>query len=119
MDTSTEKYNQKEKIKPFVKWAGGKGQLLNNIREIYPKNLGSKITKYAEPFVGGGAILFDILTNYELDSIYISDINEELINTYITIRENVDNLILLLEKYQTEYIPLDTENRKFYYYNNK
>lgn len=117
--SENKKNNKKESIKPFLKWAGGKGQLLDNIRKIYPKDFGTKITKYAEPFVGGGAVLFDILANYELDSIFICDKNKELINTYITIRDNVEDLILLLEKYQTEYIPLDTENRKLYYYDKR
>jgi DNA adenine methylase len=49
--------------KPFVKWAGGKAQLLRKIRENYPIELGWRISKYAEPFVGGGAVLFDILNN--------------------------------------------------------
>lgn len=69
-------------LKPFVKWAGGKGQLLNNIRKMYPTELGKSINKYCEPFVGGGAVLFDILSNYNLEAIYINDINVELINTY-------------------------------------
>ena len=47
-------------MKPFVKWAGGKGQLVSEIRKKYPAELGKSIKKYAEPFVGGGAILFDI-----------------------------------------------------------
>jgi DNA adenine methylase len=45
----------------FIKWAGGKGQILPEIRRAYPAGLGTTITKYAEPFVGGGAVLFDIL----------------------------------------------------------
>ena len=70
-----------EMVKPFLKWAGGKRQLISEIMAYYPFEK-SKITKYAEPFVGGGAILFDILNKYELDSIYISDTNFDLINTY-------------------------------------
>ena len=54
-------------IKPFVKWAGGKGQLVSEIRKKYPAELGKNIKKYAEPFVGGGAVLFDVLNSYELD----------------------------------------------------
>ncbi len=101
-------------VKPFLKWAGGKGQLLKEIEKYYPFKDGT-ITKYAEPFVGGGAVLFDILNKYNLEEIYISDINTELINTYISIREHIDELISLLFIYQNEYIPLDTMNRKKYY----
>ena len=56
-------------MKPFVKWTGGKGQLVSEIRKKYPAELGKTIKKYAEPFVGGGAILFDVLNNYELDEV--------------------------------------------------
>ncbi len=101
-------------VKPFLKWAGGKGQLLKEIEKYYPFDNGT-ITKYAEPFVGGGAVLFDILSKYDLEQIYISDINAELINTYVIIREHIGELIELLEKYQREYVPLETENRKSYY----
>ena len=100
--------------KPFVKWAGGKGQLLKEIEKYYPFDNGI-ITKYAEPFVGGGAVLFDILSNYNLEEIYISDINAELINTYVIVRDYIEELIKLLKKYQLEYVPLDTEDRKSYY----
>lgn len=100
-------------VRPFLKWAGGKGQLLNKIELIYPFD--ENITKYAEPFVGGGAVLFDILNKYDLDEIYISDINLELINTYNVIQNNIDELIYLLWEYHHEYIYLDEEDRKMYY----
>lgn len=103
-------------VKPFVKWAGGKGQLLGNIRNTYPTELGKSITKYAEPFVGGGAVLFDILSTYKLKEIYICDINAELINTYKIIRDNVADLVSLLDQYQNEYVPMNTESRKKYFY---
>ncbi len=103
-----------EKAKPFLKWAGGKGQLLGEIKKYYPFD-GNKITKFAEPFVGGGAVLFDILNKYELEAVYISDNNPELVNTYVVVRDNVDSLIEILAKYQKEYLPLDTERRKVYY----
>lgn len=101
-------------VKPFLKWAGGKGQLLKEIEQYYPFENG-KITKYAEPFVGGGAVLFDILSKYDLEEVYISDINAELVNTYKIIRDDVDSLIKLLLDLQDEFIPLDTEHRKAYY----
>ena len=116
IDARSTRYNDngEKTVKPFLKWAGGKGQLLKEIEKYYPFNNGT-ITKYAEPFVGGGAVLFDILSQYDLEQIYISDINAELINTYIIIREHVEELIGLLTKYQSEYVPLETENRKSYY----
>lgn len=103
-------------MKPFLKWAGGKTQLIHEIQKYYPFD--NKIIKYAEPFVGGGAILFDILSHYDIEDIYISDINTELINTYMIIRDNINELIDLLEMYQMDYILLDIEKRKEYY-NNK
>ena len=65
--------------KPFIKWVGGKSQLLEEIREKYP----SKIEKYCEPFVGGGAVLFDVLSKFQPKEILINDINKELINKEI------------------------------------
>ena len=61
--------------------------------------------------MGGGAVLFDILSKYDLKQIYISDINAELINSYIVIREYITELVELLRKYQSEYVPLDMEER--------
>ncbi|MGM9937084.1 MAG: DNA adenine methylase [Candidatus Ornithomonoglobus sp.] len=101
--------------KPFVKWAGGKGQLIKEIEKHYPFD-GESITKYAEPFVGGGAVLFDILNKYDLEEIYISDINKELINAYTVVRDNIDTLIELLSEMQDKFVPLDNDRRKEYYY---
>ena len=106
--------NDKKKVKPFLKWAGGKGQLLSEIETYYPFENG-KITKYAEPFVGGGAVLFDILSKYDLEEVYISDINAELINTYRIIRDDIDELVAMLVAMQSEFVPMDTEHRKIYY----
>ncbi len=106
--------NDSKKVKPFLKWAGGKGQLLSEIEQYYPFKNGT-ITKYAEPFVGGGAVLFDILSKFNLKEIYISDINAELINTYRMIRDDIDNLIDILKKMQADFVPADTEYRKEYY----
>lgn len=99
---------------PFLKWAGGKGQLVSEIEKYYP--FGDKrINKYAEPFVGGGAILFDILNKYSLDEVYISDINAELINTYHVIRDNPNEIINTLYSMQSDFLPLDSSKRKNYY----
>ncbi|NLB62397.1 MAG: DNA adenine methylase [Clostridiales bacterium] len=102
--------------KPFVKWAGGKSQILDDIRAKYPAELGKGITRYAEPFVGGGAVLFDILNRYTLESVYISDINRELITAYTVIRDNADALIDSLYIMQCDYWQANEETRKIYYY---
>ena len=110
------RYNSidEKNVKPFLKWAGGKGQLLKEIEKYYPFE-NDVITKYAEPFVGGGAVLFDILSKYDLSEIYISDINAELINTYVIIREHLEDILEFLRKYQKEYVILEKEERKSYY----
>lgn len=116
MDARSTRYNKKEgkNIKPFLKWAGGKGQLLREIEKYYPFE-NSAITKYAEPFVGGGAVLFDILDKYDLEEVYISDVNAELINAYRIIRDDIDELVTMLQVMQDEFIPMDADERKFYY----
>lgn len=105
-----------KRMKPFIKWAGGKGQLIEEIKALYPIGFGDKIRRYAEPFVGGGAVLFDILNAFDLDEIYISDTNAELMNAYRVLRDNASELITMLTRYQTQYLPLDDDRRKDYYY---
>lgn len=103
-------------VKPFIKWVGGKTQLLDNISKKYPTELGKSINKYCEPFIGGGAVLFDILSKYNLTEIMINDINPELINTYIQIRDNVHNLIVKLKTLQEMYWKYDSAQRWDYFY---
>ena len=107
------------KLKPFIKWAGGKTQLLNDIKLKYPKELGYSINRYCEPFVGGGAILFDLLSHYSFSEIIINDINAELINTYKQIRDNINILISYLKIIQNEFLSLSIEEKKLYYYDKR
>ena len=118
IDKRTVRYEKSQRIelKPFVKWVGGKGQLVGELEKLIPANDEKVLTKYAEPFVGGGALLFNILSKYSFDEIFISDINAELINAYQVVRNNVDELIALLSDIQTSYLPLDDEKRKEFYY---
>lgn len=117
-DTVTPQRGKEKKYtaKPFVKWAGGKGQLLETIRNRYPAGLGSTITKYAEPFAGGCAVMFDILNRYNMDAVFINDRNAELINAFRIVKSNVEALIPMLALYQSEYLPLDNVGRKQYYH---
>lgn len=104
-------------IKPFLKWAGGKGQLLNKIRPLYPQGLGNQINKYVEPFIGGGAVFFDIISSCKLDKYIINDINKELINTYKAIQQDIHSLLEYLSKITSYYKKLSTEERNLFYYN--
>ncbi len=115
-DARTSRYNEIDdtRIKPFLKWAGGKSQLLDEVTRYYPF-ADASITKYAEPFVGGGAVLFNVLRTYRLKEVYISDINAELINAYVVLRDNATTLIAMLKDMQHEFIPLSVELRKQYY----
>jgi DNA adenine methylase len=103
-------------IYPCLKWAGGKRQLLPIISKYYSFDT---CTKYVEPFVGGGAVLFDILNKYDLEEIYISDINENLINLYIIIKDYPTELIKELKKLDKDYKICDILNKKQHFLNRR
>lgn len=81
-------------ISPFVKWVGGKRQLMDSIIEAMPKNI--KNYNYVEPFIGGGAVLF----NLQPSKAIINDINSELINVYEVIKDNLNELLIDLHKHE-------------------
>ena len=109
-----------EKIRPFVKWAGGKGSLIPQLNNFYPYELKNGIIeRYIEPFVGGGAVLIDILQKYDVQEAYAFDINKDLINCYNVIKSNVEDLITNLKQMETEYLQLEQEERKNYFYNKR
>ena len=105
--------------KPFLKWAGGKTQLIEQIKEQLPDTIQTEPFTYIEPFVGSGAVLFWMLEEYpNLEKAIINDINQDLTNSYLTIKHNVDDLIDILRKWEVEYHNLaeDQEAKKEYYY---
>ena len=97
------------RARPFIKWVGGKTQLLDDIKKILPRDLSRRDEMtYIEPFVGGGAVLFWILQEYpNITRAIINDINAELICTYRVIKYDVENLIFELNRLQNEYLPLN------------
>ena len=103
-------------LKPFVKWAGGKTGLLAQLRRAYPPELGTTVRRYCEPFVGGGAVLFDILSSYTLDEVYICDSNREIINVYRAVQCGVEELTARLKLLQQCYHALDSNGRQALYY---
>jgi DNA adenine methylase len=85
--------------KPFVKWAGGKRQLMSELEKNFPTKFGT----YLEPFLGGGAVMFDLLAkNYNLKC-NISDLNSDLVLAYVTIRDRLEKLIESLENHSKNY----------------
>jgi len=90
-----------EKPKPFVKWVGGKRQLLKQFRDLGlypPENFDPIKNTFFEPFVGGGAVFFDLLP----ETAYLSDLNNELVVTYNVIKNDVENLIKSLKKHKLD-----------------
>lgn len=94
--------------KPFVKWAGGKRQLLPVITSHIP----SKFERYFEPFLGGGAVFFSFVSKERKTKWFISDLNSDLILSYVTIRDKVKELVLSLENHAENYC----KNQSTYYY---
>ena len=116
-DKRAAKYETKQvQLKPFIKWAGGKSQLVDRIKQLFQQESPGRLTKYAEPMVGGGALLFNILSLNIFEQVYICDINAELINAYNVVKYNADALIDKLNAMQLNFLPMDENGRKYYYY---
>lgn len=103
--------------KPFLKWAGGKSQLLAEIDNRLPDELKTgRINTYIEPFVGGGAVFFHIAQNYEtINHYYLFDINQDLVNCFNKIKTNVDDLIDELCSLETVFLSKRSGRKDFYY----
>ena len=106
-----------KKGKPFIKWVGGKTQLIDSIENTLTKDFERREDlTYIEPFVGGGAVLFWILQKYpNIKKAVINDINPDLTTAYKTIKTNPKELIIELRSIADEYLPLSEEKRKDYY----
>lgn len=103
--------------KPFLKWAGGKGQLLNQLSEHLPARIHREPFTYIEPFVGGGAMLFFMLQHFgNIKRAIINDVNEDLILAYQTIKNDVEALICRLEAVEKDYLKIDPNQRSNLFY---
>lgn len=102
---------------PFLKWAGGKSQLLPVIGVNYPQEFtNGDITTYVEPFVGGGAVFFDIQNRFELKKSILIDTNPDLVLTYQVIQNDVHGLIQTLDGMEKAYHASDPEEQKAMFY---
>ena len=97
--------------KPFLKWAGGNGQLLSQLSEHLPERISKEPFTYIEPFVGGGAMLFYMLQHFgNIRKAVINDVNEDLILTYRIIKDNVEALIANLNRLKKDYLAITDQN---------
>lgn len=104
--------------KPFLKWAGGKTQLLEQFEKYFPIELkDGRINSYYEPFLGSGAVFFYVIQKYSIKKAILSDINEELIVTYNVLKKDVGELIDKLKKLKQKYLRLNEIEREDFYYN--
>lgn len=103
--------------KPFLKWAGGKTQLLDEfLKRIPPELKNGGITSFIEPFIGGGAVFFNLNSIFSFEECHIFDSNEELVLAYNVVRKDAEDLIGCLEGMSREYLKLDSPGRSEYFY---
>lgn len=103
--------------KPFIKWAGGKGQLLETFRAYYPRKIQEgNFQRYIEPFLGGGAVLFDVMQRFNIEEAYVFDVNIELVNTYNVIKNDINGILEILKELQYKYISANEKEKKEMYY---
>jgi DNA adenine methylase len=104
-------------IKPFLKWAGGKGQLIGQISEHLPDAFKTgRIKNYLEPFLGGGAIYFWLAAHYDFEKAYLYEINHSVVNTYQVIQSNVKKLIKELSGLEIDYCTSSEKVREKMFY---
>ena len=109
--------NTKDLAKPFIKWVGGKGQLLQQLERQLPTNLHEEEFTYIEPFVGGGAMLVYMLQNFmNIKQVVINDINRNMTEAYRVIKQEPEGLVYRLKHIEKQYLNITTEDgRKNFY----
>lgn len=107
--------------KPFLKWAGGKRQLLLELENRLPNSIleNKVIKRYVEPFVGGGALFFHLQNNYQVKKSILLDVNMELIMAYKTIQNDFKYLISILKDMEDEHLKKSEKDRKKNYYSKR
>ena len=105
-------------MRPFLKWAGGKSQLLKAFEARLPEPIKESkyIPRYLEPFVGGGAMFFYLKTHYQIEQAYLFDINPDLIICYKVLQKNHQELITILAELASTFMAKDQDDRKSFYY---
>lgn len=110
-------YNKYSAARPFIKWVGGKGQLLQQLNTSLPQELHEDSFTYVEPFVGGGAMLFFMLQHFaNIKRVIINDINRNLTEAYRAIKQEPEGLVYRLKHIEQQYLGINSEEaRKDFY----
>lgn len=109
--------NSQQVARPFLKWAGGKGQLLPQLEAHLPKEIRTGgIRRYLEPFIGSGAFFFRVAQSYPVQEFILSDLNHDLILTYQVVQKDVEALIAALSAMERDYLNLSESGREKFYY---
>ncbi len=98
--------------RPFIKWVGGKTRLLADLQRLAPHSIG----RYAEPFLGGGAVYFHLRNQSAFTGAVISDFNQDVVNVYTVVRDHLDALLVALRRHQALYLSRKGEARAEYFY---
>ncbi len=107
-------------VKPFLKWAGGKRQLLAQFSGMYPAALkNGSIKNYYEPFLGSGAVFFDIAQNYPIENAWLFDVNSDLVLTYQVIQAQAAKLTDILLAIEKKYLALNKAGRQLFFYDQR
>lgn len=111
-------FNETVNARPFLKWAGGKTQLLDELRGRLPEHMAENhaMDTYVEPFIGGGALFFTLIGKFDIRESVLVDVNRELIVGYRVIKRNSDELIERLREIEEAYLQRSKEGRKEFYY---
>ena len=100
-------------VKPFLKWVGGKRKLIPQLEAKFPDYIKSNEFTYVEPFLGGGAIFFYLITKYNIKKAYLNDLNDKLIDCYQNVRDHSEKLIKQLKKLEKDYY--SSNDKKLFY----
>jgi DNA adenine methylase len=98
--------------KPFIKWVGGKTRLLEQLDQLRPSSIG----RYAEPFLGGGAVFFHLRNESAFSDAVLADTNPDVHNVFSVVRDDIDALLAALRRHQALYLTRDAEGRAAYFY---
>ncbi len=100
-------------VKPFLKWVGGKRKLIPHLEVKFPAYIKNNEFTYVEPFLGGGAMFFYLISKYSIKKAYLNDLNDKLIDCYKNIRDHGDNLVRQLKKLEKDYY--SSKDKKLFY----